>query len=222
MQKKKFRWKRFLLWACSILIVLGIAGIFAVNYAIDKVIESMANSMFEEIESEVAGQAVPTIVPTPAPTPAPTQGATQPTADEPSGEVEQSSEETAGKPTAPSNKPSTQYNEDRGKSSANLGEYTAEVTTEKANAIKENVTVSEKADVASILMGNLSFSDLKLLQELAGGGMTVDEKRVARKILLDKLTPEEYEILSTIAKKYGISRGLTYDEAQQEEANASK
>lgn len=221
MQKKKFRWKRFAIWSLSIVIVLGVAGIFAVNYAIDRVMESMANSILEEIDLEVSSGVVAS--PTPASNPANEAGG--------SDEQLAATDNPDVDPVTPSNKPagqdgqpqqSSQGNGDKGNSSANLGEYSSELSVEKAKAIKENVTVSEKADVASILMGNLSLSDLKLFQQLASGGMTVDEKRQARKVLLDKLTPKEYEKLSKIAKKYGISRGLTYEEAQKEEANSSK
>lgn len=216
MQKKKFRWKRFAIWSLSIVIVLGVAGIFAVNYAIDRVMESMANSILEEIDLEVSSGAVAS--PTPASNPSNEAGGSdeQPAApDNPDADSGVPSNKPAGQDGQPQQ--FSQGNGDKGNSSTNLGEYSSEVSVEKAKAIKENVTVSEKADVASILMGNLSLSDLKLFQQLASGGMTVDEKRQARKVLLDKLTPKEYEKLSKIAKKYGISRGLTYEEAQKEE-----
>jgi len=222
-QKKRFRWKRFAIWSLSIVIVLGVAGIFAMNYAIDRLMESMANSILEEIDLEVSSGVVAS----------PTSALNPSTSKEAGGSDEQpaATDNPDVDPVVPSNKPgnqdgqpqqSTQDNGDKGNSSANLGEYSSEVSADKAKAIKENVTVSEKADVASILMGNLSLSDLKLFQQLASGGMSVDEKRQARKVLLDKLTPKEYEKLSNIAKKYGISRGLTYEEAQKEEANSSK
>lgn len=77
--------------------------------------------------------------------------------------------------------------------------------------------MKEKADVASIVLGQLSVADIKRLKELASGGLTLDEKREARSIILDKVSEEQYNELSQIAKKYGVSQGKTRDQIIAEE-----
>ncbi|RED65823.1 hypothetical protein [Cohnella lupini] len=217
--KRKFSWKRLLIWSLALIVVLGISGIIAANYAVNKVIDSMANNLvLEEITEpiETEQSVIPTgtnessspVVSEEVPM---STSSVQPDNNEPI----QSAENT------PEQQPSTP-----GKAEINdtdkAGVYNPEVSVKKANDIKDKVTVSEKVDVTSILMGNLSLSDIKLIQELAGGGMTRDEKREARKVLLDKLSPEEYNTLSKIAKKYGVSQGKTYDQAEEEESKASQ
>ena len=74
--------------------------------------------------------------------------------------------------------------------------------------------MSEKAKVVSILMGSLSADDISTLQKLAGGGLTVEEKREAKKLLLEKLTEDQYNELIAIAAKHGLSQGKTYSETK--------
>lgn len=220
-RKKKNKFKKILLWSIGILLVLGISGLFVMNYAINKVIESMADSLVSEIALESS-----------TPNNSDEVSANNEVSDSNVSEdnnsqennLTEDSQETIvpSKEIAGTGKKSDGIKADNTPNKDEVGVYSSNVSTDKAIAIKENVTLSEKKDVTSILMGNLSLSDIKLFQELAGGGMTVDEKREARKVLLDKLTPEEYNTLSQIAKKYGVSRGITYDQAEEEEANSSK
>jgi hypothetical protein len=214
MQKKKFRWKRFVLWTLAIFLVLGVSGLFAANYAVNKVIESMASSLKEEMKLEARSSSV-VDTPTMNTNEETVSGSSQEDGtgtivDKPVTEIGNAKDNTNTK------QPSKVEIKDKEKDK--VGVYAPEISTDKALAIKENVTISEKADVTSILLGNLSLSDLKLFQMMASGGMTVAEKREARKLLLNKLTPEEYNTLSTIAKKYGISQGKTYDQIKKQEA----
>jgi len=97
-------------------------------------------------------------------------------------------------------------------SGANLS-YTPEVTRDKVAAIQESVTLGEKMKLAGVLLKRLNSSDIDLFIQMLSGGMTVEEKREAKKIMLEKLTPEEYNELIQIAAKYGLSRGQTYEES---------
>lgn len=232
------RWKKVLAWSLSVVIVLAIGGLFAANYAINKLMTSMAEGI--ELESNNASvsetvlQAIPTIttVPTdsavsdvstnqstnsnvdapvenvvPQTTPQTAKESKQP------ADVNQSlknDEQTSKITPKPTNNPITKDNKD-------LEGYSAQVSTDKAKHIQENVTVKEKADVASIVMGQLSMSDIKRLQELASGGLTIEEKREARSIILDKVSEEQYNELSQIAKKYGVSEGKTQGQVLAEE-----
>lgn len=91
--------------------------------------------------------------------------------------------------------------------------YTPEVTKEKAAAVQESITLGEKLKVAGVLMKRLDASDIDLFMKMMSGGMTVEEKRSAKDIMLERLTAEEYDELIQIAAKYGLSRGKSYEES---------
>ena len=93
----------------------------------------------------------------------------------------------------------------------------AHISTDKAKEVQESVTISDKANVAAIVAKQLSVSDIKRLQELAQGGLTNEEKREARSIILGKVSEEQYNELAQIAKKYGVSQGKTRDQILAEE-----
>jgi|GEM_PF-630970 len=238
MRTKRFRWKRWALWSLVMIIVLGGAGLFAADYAVNKVIDSMANSMLDDIDlqpeanaelskstadqqqsdegstaagGDQTGASAEPIATKAADASAQGQDTSKqiPKAADQAGTGSQQSDNTADQ------KPAAEGDQ--------VSKYAPNISVEKAQAIKEKVTASEKVEVASILIGNLSVSDIKLFQELASGGMSVDEKRKARAVLLDKLSPEEYNKLSKIAGKYGVSQGKSYDEIKEQvERNASK
>ncbi|WP_410514273.1 hypothetical protein PaeBR_07685 [Paenibacillus sp. BR2-3] len=211
------RWKRVLLWILSAIVVLSVGGLFAANYAVDKLMNSMAGGF--ELESDKTDNGsqeegtVPTVtvvVPTAtsSPAPAPTEGGENIQAEVSQEKAETTTgEQTASATSEPTSTPST---------SSNKG-YTAQISTDKAKEIQGSVTVKEKADVASIVLGQLSVADIKRLQELANGGLSIEEKREARSIVLGKVSEEQYNELSQIAKKYGVSRGLTHEQVIAEE-----
>lgn len=257
------RWKKVLAWCVAIVLLLGIGGLFAANYAIDKLMTSMADSIDLESDDLLGGGQGDVVAAEPSAdngsTPVAAQpqssaepaGGGQPTGQEPSGTVgdngkadntaktdkdstgntgaanpavDQTSKAqsgTAGQTPEQQTSSDKQNNQSTQATTPPKKEdvkgYSAQVSTDKAKHIKENVTVGDKANVASIVLSKLSMSDIKQLQELASGGLTTEEKRKARQIILGKVTPEEYNELSQIAKKYGVSRGLSYDEVQKEE-----
>lgn len=93
----------------------------------------------------------------------------------------------------------------------------AYISPDKAKDVQGSVSLKDKADVASIVASQLSVSDIKRLQELAKGGLTNEEKREARSIILGKVSEEQYNELSQIAKKYGVSQGKSRDQILAEE-----
>lgn len=220
------RWKKILIWTLSIIVVLGVAGLFAANYAVDKLMNSMADGFDLESEESTDGSqsvdSTTTAVPdnsdpdiasaTAAPLATPTEdvGSKESSSDQAKAETEKDQSTSSPTTSQPTNAPATD------KPAATDG-YTAQVSTDKAKEIKENVTVKEKADVATIVMGQLSVSDIKRLQELASGGLSIDEKREARSIILSKVSEDQYNELSQIAKKYGVSQGKTRDQILVEE-----
>ncbi|MEK3941943.1 hypothetical protein NYE59_25775 [Paenibacillus sp. FSL L8-0323] len=223
------RWKKILLWTLSVIVVLGVGGLFAANYAVDKLMNSMADGFDLESEDNVGGQDQGT-----APTDTvddsnvePVESAvpsTPPVNDE--GSSNQSSENNdkpSGETTASTTSEPTKAPSSEQKDGSSDG-YTAQVSTDKAKQIQENVTIKDKADVASIVLGQLSVSDINRLKDLAKGGLTTEEKREARSIILGKVSTEQYNELSQIAKKYGVSQGKTHDQiiAEEEQLKAKE
>lgn len=207
-QKRKMkRWKKVLIWVASIVVVLGVAGLFAANYAMDKMISQLSASLENELLEDVAT--------TPTETPSgENDAAVEPATDKEGAEgstpdaTEQSSEEQSGQSDGAKS----------GTNNANSTDgYTAEITTDKAKEVQEKITVSEKAQLASVFLKQLSVDDIKALQELAGGGLDSAEKKEARTLILEKLTPEQYDELIQIAKKYGMSQGKSYEQVSKEQ-----
>lgn len=231
------RWKKVLAWTLSVMLVLGIGGLFAANYVFDRLMSSMADGFVIEDEPATDGE--------PVSTPTPDSGTSEPAGgggantDEAAGgnSGEEATASTAPEATATpgadagegNNSTSTDKpKEDVAKETSAKGDsgvdtgYSAQVSADKARGIQENITVKEKADVAGILLGQISMSDIKRLQELAQGGLTVEEKREARRIMLDNLSEEQYNQLSSLAQKYGVSQGKSKDQILEEEKAVEK
>ncbi|MGG1634064.1 hypothetical protein [Paenibacillus sp. NRS-1760] len=205
MRKKK--WKKILIWVASIIVILGVGGLFAANYAVDKLISTLAADIEGDLLNEVTTPETKTDE----------QGTDTTGKDDPSstvdtGKTDPKSTNNDGK-TEPgdSNKNNSSSNESiEGEKSKD--DYNPEVSLEKAKDLQEKITVSEKAQVSTVLLKELSMSDIKELQALASGGMSGEEKKKARSIILDKLSPDQYDELIKIAKKYGVSQGKSYEE----------
>lgn len=189
------RWKKVLIWVASIIVVLGVGGLITANYVMDRMIASLANSLESELVVEVDNGNVEPDKP---------NGEEAPDQDNPSdtqgeGDIDQNPD--------PTSQPTKQPSKDG---------YTAEISTDKAKDVQDKITVGEKAQLAGVLLKQLSVDDMKLLQELASGGLNLEEKKQARSIILEKLTPEQYDELIQIAKKYGMSQGKSYEEVSKE------
>ncbi|AHV98600.1 hypothetical protein [Paenibacillus sabinae] len=214
----KKKWTKILGWTLSVIIILGIGGALAANYAVNKLMNSMAAGL----EPEAGGIAEPQVSAEPA---APTATA-----------VPQGTDSTNTKPvnTATNSnindntntqavKEQTQPSSSPAPKSDSLTEYTPQISTEKTKKIQENVSVKDKADVVSIVLGQLSVSDIKRLQALAQGGLSLDEKKEARALVMGKVSEQQYNELVQIAKKYGVSEGKSRSQVLAEEkAEAEK
>lgn len=95
--------------------------------------------------------------------------------------------------------------------------YTPEVSHDKAKEVQNEISLSEQVKITAVLLKKLNASDLKLFQSLFDGGMSLDEKKKAKEIIMKKLTSEEYDELIAIASKYGLSRGKSYEESLHEQ-----
>jgi hypothetical protein len=87
---------------------------------------------------------------------------------------------------------------------------------EKVFAVQDQLSFSEKMLVSSIVLDTFSADELEWLQKLLSGGLTIKEKKRARDLFIRKLSEEQYNRLIEVAKKYGLSKGKTYREVQQE------
>lgn len=93
---------------------------------------------------------------------------------------------------------------------------TGTVSKQKVKHVQESLTTADKAKIITIITGSVTLSNAEKLLDMAKGGLTVAEKQQAKELLLVTLSPEDYNVLSALAKKYGISRGKTYDESKKE------
>lgn len=233
--KKQSR-KKLFIWIGSILgsliIIICVGGYFAINYAADKVLDSMMNEALDSVNT-----ATPTSSSTeshsPSPSPIPTSSdraevnpeapsalpdITQETGQQPVGSKKQDKpsgskvNNSPGSSTSPSLPPSAPASP----SPSSSPNYQAEISVDKADEVKDNISFAEKTKVLTVMLKRLSASDIKTLQQLADGGLTVEKKVEAKEIILQKLTEDEYNDLIAIAKKYGLSQGKNYKDSQKE------
>ncbi|MEK4004774.1 hypothetical protein [Paenibacillus sp. FSL H3-0333] len=213
------RWKKVLIWTLSVIVVLGVGGLFAANYAVDKLMNSMAGGFDVEAgntPSVPQGQVIEPVVADSDPSAEPAASA-----DPASSSTPDSTPATSGTGDQTASGKDKPANTDKPASTpaptpAGV-DGLAHISTDKAKEVQENVTITDKANVAGIVAKQLSVSDIKRLQELAQGGLTNEEKREARSIILGKVTEEQYNELAQIAKKYGVSQGKTRDQILAEE-----
>lgn len=207
------RWKKIVIWVASIVVVLGIGGLFAANYAVDKVLNSMIGMSVDDLLNESGDQSSSEDATSPESTNEPTSEATQEGASnqEPVEETTASAGEQENNSNGSSASSGNDKPKDSGKSDSG---YSAAISTDKAKEVEENITVAEKAKVVTTLLGALSASDISTLQSLASGGLGVEEKKQAKELLLEKLTEDQYNELIAIAAKHGLSQGKTYSETK--------
>lgn len=212
------RWKKVLIWTLSVIVVLGVGGLFAANYAVDKLMNSMADGFDVEADDTgnvPQGQVVePTVAESdPSAEPAASVNPTSTSSPDSTPASTAAGEQSAFSTTKPVTTPAPTPEGVDG---------IAHISTDKAKEVQENVSIKDKANVAAIVAGQLSVSDIKRLQELAKGGLTNAEKKEARSIILGKVSEDQYNELSQIAKKYGVSQGKTYDQVTGSSKEATK
>ncbi|URN93997.1 MAG: hypothetical protein NAG76_19570 [Candidatus Pristimantibacillus lignocellulolyticus] len=211
------RWKKVVLWIASILVVVAIGGAFAANYAIDKMLGSMSGLSTEILENTGeegnSNSGDPDVSPDDNGSNDVVAGDTPVSNDSSSSnEGKPQGEGSTGTIVTDPNSSENQSSE----GSSGTGGYDSTVSTDKAKEVEEKVTLGEKAKVVSILTKRLSASDISTMQSLASGGLSGEEKKQARTLMLEKLTEDEYNELVAIAAKYGLSQGRSYAEVSNE------
>jgi len=218
------KWKKVTIWIASILIILVVGGLFAANYAVDKVLNSMVGMSIDDLLEEDDNAVVEkNSVESVSPDTSVSQNAGNDSSEQTGGTEQsggnsnaegQDSNSTAtdsNNNQALAEKPTATTKPEGDKSDSG---YSASISTDKAKEVQENITVAEKAKVVTTLMGSLSASDISTLQKLASGGLSVEEKKEAKAIMLEKLTEDQYNELIAIAAKHGMSQGKTYSETK--------
>ncbi|QWU15130.1 hypothetical protein SAMN04487895_108224 [Paenibacillus sophorae] len=205
------RWKRVMAWILSVIIVLVVGGAFAANYAVDKLMSSMAGGL-EVQNTEDSGELESSAVPN-SQTVADNSIVADSENVKPQGTTSKTGVNAVSKTAVNEQQPSSSVSP----KPESLTDYTPQVSADKVSKINENVSIKDKTDVISIVMGELSITDVKRLQELAQGGLTLDEKKKAKDIIIGKVTEKQYNELSQIAKKYGLSEGKSYSQILAEE-----
>lgn len=141
------RWKKVLIWTLSVIVVLGVGGLFAANYAVDKLMNSMAGGFDVEAgntPSVPQGQVIEPVV-----------ADSDPSA-EPAASVDPSSTATPDSTPASSNagEPAAASTDKPASTPAPTPagvDGLAHISTDKAKEVQENVTITDKANVAAIV-----------------------------------------------------------------------
>ena len=94
--------------------------------------------------------------------------------------------------------------------------YSPDITGDKAKIVEEKITAREKMIVAGTVLKHFSPNELKTFAAMAADGISVEEKKAARDLFIQRLSEDEYNRLISIAAKYGLSRGRSYDEIKKE------
>jgi hypothetical protein len=216
---KRWKWKKLLILTGSILLVVAGLGYWAMNMAVNKVLNAISSDAVTAA-MQAAPIPVPTGIASAAPTPAaastaptdktPTQHSPGTAVSEPAGSTQSMglpSAATSGTPAAGASSPERVPSTDQ---------YDGTIDSNKAEAAQESISMKDKMLVTSIFMKRFSAKELEAFMKLAGGGLTLEEKKEAKKIVMQKLSEEEYDQLIDIAAKLGLSQGKKYSESRKE------
>lgn len=77
-----------------------------------------------------------------------------------------------------------------------------QITKEKIENIKEEVTAADKMSMATLVFKKLSQEDIAELTKMAAGGITDDEKEKMKRFALEKFTEEEIKEIKGMYYKY--------------------
>lgn len=73
---------------------------------------------------------------------------------------------------------------------------------ETTNGAENKVSATDRAQVIALVSRKLSSADIKRLKRLAEGGVTPQEKKEAKEIVLSKFSSDEVNRLKEIYRKY--------------------
>jgi hypothetical protein len=214
------KWKKIALWCSGILVVLIILGYIGLNLVTNYILRSISVDALMETGGALTLGSGSTALPAVSPTPSMSQNDEHSKVDvEPHGSAPVTSRTKTSTATSNSVSGKSDNNSEVGpprQVSPSPTPYNGEITKEKAEKAQNEISTKEKALVASILLKKLSPSDISLFTSMMSGGMTLEEKKEAKKVVLQKLSEDEYNQLIAIAAKLGLSQGKDYQESQKE------
>lgn len=205
------KWQKVSIILAAVLIVAAGGAYWAMNKAVNKVLEAVSSDVAATMGS-----------PSPQATAPIPQISASPTI-EPGSSIQ--SEPTPG--MAPSQQPSPVSaqtapgasiypTQEEPTPTPAATPYDPSINADKAAKAQEDITVKEKLQITSIFMKRFSAKELDAFMKLASGGLSLEEKIEAKKMVLEKLSEEEYNQLISIAAKLGLSQGKNYIESNKE------
>lgn len=208
------KWQKVSIILAAVLIVAAGGAYWAMNKAVDKVLEAVSSDVVTSM-GRAAPQATAHIP----------QLSTSPII-EPGSSIQ--SEPTPGMAQSPQTSPVSaqttpgasvypaQKEEATPAPTPSATPYDPSINADKAAKAQEEITVKEKLQITSIFMKRFSAKELDAFMKLASGGLSLEEKIEAKKLVLEKLSEEEYDQLIGIAAKLGLSQGKGYNASKSE------
>ncbi|WP_409344191.1 hypothetical protein [Paenibacillus sp. MBLB4367] len=208
---------KIVLWSGGVVAIVAVTAYMGMNYAVDRVMNSLVASAIQaeaDPSSLISGdnQSVPV-----QPETSPSASAKDATEKNPSEKTATASTDLeAGDKSAtqsiPNQSGGSEEKQTTPASKTSDSTYKAEISTDKAKKVQEEITVKEKAMISSILLKKLGASDISAFLNMSKGGVSEEEKLEAKRVILQKLSEDEYNQLIAIAAKYGLSQGHSYKE----------
>ena len=209
------KWQKVSIILAAVLIVAAGGAYWAMNKAVDKVLEAVSSDVVASMGSPTPQatapipqiSASPTIEPGSSVQTDPTPGMAQP---------QQSSSPVSAQTNPGASIYPAQREEATSTPTPSATPYDPSINADKAAKAQEEITVKEKLQITSIFMKRFSAKELDAFMKLASGGLSLEEKVEAKKLVLEKLSEEEYDQLIGIAAKLGLSQGKGYNASKSE------
>ncbi|MVP00479.1 hypothetical protein [Paenibacillus lutrae] len=231
---------RIVLWTCLSLLVLVVAGRIAVDRISEQVLRSAVSEALETSnarQAEKEGASSVSSDPGSSASQIPPEHGAEAAGDAPSSHAPPITSADPASPAkdrvdqngAPSGQTppasASSREEDKGRSAsssdsgktAGSGSDRASISADQAEKVSGEISWTERAKVVSVMVKRLNPSDMKQLSHLLRDGVSREEKKKAKEIILTKLSQEEYDELIAIASKYGLSKGKSYQKSLQEQ-----
>ncbi|GKS10419.1 hypothetical protein YDYSY3_14190 [Paenibacillus chitinolyticus] len=228
--------RRLFLWVGTGILLAGMAGSFAAVRISDEMIRTAASFSYgqADAEADAAGKEAPDGRPVPgggapASPGTDTQDGSRPQEVFPGVKAAPGS----GKAPASSAQParpdpgkaghqaagSAEDSDGRGSGSGSAKSRSkdpAAIPADRAERLSGEISWSERMKITTVLLKRLQASDIKQLSLLMKDGVSREEKKKAKAIIMAKLSESEYNELIAIAGKYGLSKGKSYQQSVNE------
>ncbi|MFD7520889.1 hypothetical protein [Paenibacillus chitinolyticus] len=224
--------RRLFLWVGTGILLAGMAGSFAAVRISDEMIRTAASFSYgqADAEADAAGKEAPDGRPVPG------GGApASPGADTPGGSRPQEAfpgvkaAPGSGKAPASAASPARPDSGKAGHQAAGSAEESdgsgsaksrskdpAAISADRAERLSGEISWSERMKITTVLLKRLQASDIKQLSLLMKDGVSREEKKKAKAIIMARLSESEYNELIAIAGKYGLSKGKSYQQSVNE------